>query len=402
MEVLKNKRIVLGVTGSIAAYKAAALASSLKQHGALVDVIMTETAEKFISPLTFQTLTGRKTYTDQDLWGDFGYQIPIEIGHDVDLIIIAPCTSNTIAKLSQGISDNLLTILCTTSNCPIFIAPAMDFMMYDNPVLKKNLASLEERGVQALGPIIGQLSYGVEAVGRMMESKEILEFIRFHLSRDKKLKGKRFLITAGGTKEYIDPIRFITNRSTGQQGYEIAQAALDMGADVELITTLEARAVPYGANVIHVNTASELKDEVISRVADVDVLIMAAEVADFRPKETRKHKIKTGKTLPQIELEFTEDILSAVSELRAETKSPKLTIGFAAESQNMLENANQKLNSKRLDMIVANNILTAEEEANPDSNRVTILYTGGEVEPLALMEKYDISVAILERIMYRL
>ncbi|MAT43836.1 MAG: bifunctional phosphopantothenoylcysteine decarboxylase/phosphopantothenate--cysteine ligase CoaBC [Anaerolineaceae bacterium] len=402
MDVLRKKRIVLGVTGSIAAYKAAAFASSLKQHGANVDVILTKNAERFITPLTFQTLTGRKAFTDADLWGEFGHEIPIEVGHDADLIIIAPCTSNTIAKLNHGISDNLLTLVCTTASCPILIAPAMDIAMYDNKVLQSNLRELVNRGVKTLGPLDGQLSYGVSAVGRMMETTEILNFTRYFLSRDKKLKGKKFIVTVGGTKEYIDPIRFITNRSTGQQGYEIAQAAMDMGADVILITTIEARKVPYGAEVIHVNTAEEMKQAVLNRVNEADVLIMAADVSDFRPKNIHKHKIKKGKDLPNIELEFTDDILSAVSELKSKSDYPLVTVGFAAESRNMLDNANQKLNSKRLDMIVANNILTEDEAYDPDFNRVTILYAGGEVEPFDLMGKYDISVVILERIIQRL
>ncbi len=402
MDVLFNKKIVLGVTGSIAAYKAAALVSSLKQRGAIVDVIMTASAEKFITPLTFQAITGRPTFTDKELWGAQGDIIPLKYGHDADLIIIAPCTSNTIAKLSHGISDNLLTLTCQTAKCPMVIAPAMDVEMFTSPVLQNNLSELKYRGIKVIGPNEGQLVYGANAIGRMTEPKEILDYCRYLLSRDQRLKGKKFVITVGGTKEYIDPIRFITNRSTGKQGYSIAQAALDWGAEVDLITTIEARAVPYGANVIHVNTAKEMLNQVLGHVGDADVLIMAADVADFRPKSMQKHKIKKDKDLPKIELEFTEDVLSAVSEQKIQSKKPVITVGFAAESQNMLDNANLKLNSKRLDMIIANSISAETEHESSDINRVTILYSGGEVEPFEPMDKYTISLVILERIMQRL
>jgi len=252
---LANKRILLGITGSIAAYKGADLASKLTQTGALVDVVLTESAEKFVSPLTFQSVTGRKAYTDADLWGGEGHVTHIGLGHAAELILIAPVSANTLARLAHGIGDNLLSVTVLASHCPLVLAPAMDAGMFDHPATQENVRILKDRGAIFIGPDEGHLASGLVGLGRFVEPSRILEQVRFILSRNGPLAGRKVVVTAGGTHEAIDPVRLITNRSSGKQGYAVAQAALDAGADVTLVTAPTVLTPPSGANVLSVKTA---------------------------------------------------------------------------------------------------------------------------------------------------
>ena len=268
MSILSNKHILLGVTGSIAAYKAADLASKLTQAGAQVDVILTGAGEKFVSPLTFQSVTGRRTYTDKDLWGNEAHILHVSFGKTADLLVIAPCTADTMAKLAHGIADNLLTVTALAATCPILIAPAMDGGMFDHPATQANLSTLLSRGALVAGPASGHLASGLSGKGRMIEPMEVLGHIRQALGKNGKLAGKKVIVTAGGTQEAIDPVRVITNRSSGKQGYALAQAALDAGAEVLLVTTPTALTPPVGAKVVDVKSVQEMLDVLISESAD--------------------------------------------------------------------------------------------------------------------------------------
>ena len=403
MSSLSEKRITLGVTGSIAAYKAADLASKLAQAGAQVDVILTGAAEKFVTPLTFQSVTGRRAYTDRDLWGNEAHVLHVGLGHAADLLVIAPCTANTIAKLAHGQSDNLLAVTALAMRSPLLIAPAMDGGMYDHPATQENIETLKKRGATFIGPAEGHLASGLSGVGRMLETADIIGHIRILLGRNGPLAGKRILVTAGGTQEPLDPVRVITNRSSGRQGYALAQAALEMGAQVTLITTPTALIPPVGAHVIPVETAKQMLKAVLAEAAESDALIMAAAVADFRPKTQAKDKIKKEGGIPQIELEATEDILKAVAGKRRRpervegsgNECPRVVVGFAAESRDLLENAEHKLKSKGLDFIAANDISAEDAGFAVESNRITLLFADGRKESLPLMSKSEVSEIIL-------
>jgi phosphopantothenoylcysteine decarboxylase/phosphopantothenate--cysteine ligase len=400
MSILSGKRIILGVTGSIAAYKAADLASKLTQAGAQVDVILTGAAEKFITPLTFQSVTGRRAYVDADLWGNEAHVLHVGLGHHTDLLVIAPCTANTIAKLAHGQSDSLLTVTALASTAPLMIAPAMDGGMYDHPATQENLDTLRKRGADIIEPAEGHLASGLTGKGRLPETNELLGHIRLILGRRGLLANKKVVITAGGTQEPLDPVRVITNHSSGKQGYALAQAALDAGASVTLITTPTALTYPVGANIVNVETAKQMLDAVLTEADGCDALIMAAAVADFRPKNMAKDKIKKEGGIPQIELEATEDILKTVSTsgLERSGKRPRVVAGFAAESQSLLENAGSKLQSKKLDLIAANDISAEDAGFAVETNRITLLFADGRKESLALMSKTEAAEIIIERI----
>lgn len=397
MNPIQNKRITLGVTGSIACYKAADLASKLAQAGALVDIILTESATHFVTPLTFQSVTGRKAYTDSDLWGDQGHVQHIGLGHASDLIVVAPLTANTMAKLAHGIADNLLTVTALAASCPLLIAPAMDGGMFDHPATQANLQSLIQRGAVVVGPEAGHLASGMIGLGRMSEPVTILGHIRHTLAQGGTLAGCKVVVTAGGTQEAIDPVRFITNRSSGKQGYALAQAALDLGAQVILISTPNSLPVPSGAELVLAATADEMLAAVQSHTRQADILLMAAAVADFRPAHPSSHKIKKSGTIPTLELTRTPDILREISRQKQETGFPRLTVGFAAESENLMANAQSKLQAKQLDMIAANDISARDAGFAVDTNRVTLLFPDGSQESLPLMDKADIAAAILQR-----
>jgi phosphopantothenoylcysteine decarboxylase/phosphopantothenate--cysteine ligase len=398
MSVLINKHITLGVTGSIAAYKTADLASKLTQAGAQVDVILTGAAEKFVTPLTFQSVTGRRAFVDNDLWGNEAHVLHVGLGHAADLLVIAPCTANTIAKLAHGQADTLLTVTALATRSPLLIAPAMDGGMYDHPATQENIDTLKKHGALFIGPAEGHLASGLSGVGRLIETAEIMGHIRLLLGRNGPLAGRKIIITAGGTQEPLDPVRVLTNRSSGRQGYALAQTSLDMGAQVVLITTPTALTPPVGARVLNVETAKQMLEAVRAEASQSEALIMAAAVADFRPKNLAKDKIKKEGGIPQIELEGTEDILKAVAGEASGMNRPRVVVGFAAESRDLLENAAHKLKSKGLDLIAANNISANDAGFAVETNRVTLLFANGTQESLPLMSKTEVAEVILERV----
>ncbi|MBI3161348.1 MAG: bifunctional phosphopantothenoylcysteine decarboxylase/phosphopantothenate--cysteine ligase CoaBC [Chloroflexi bacterium] len=404
MSILSGKHILLGVTGSIAGYKAADLASKLAQAGAQVDVILTNAGEKFVTPLTFQSVTGRRACTDADLWGNEAHVLHVGFGKTADLLLIAPCTADTIAKLAHGLADNLLTVTALAATCPLVIAPAMDGGMFDHPATQENLAKLKERGAVIIGPVSGHLASGLSGVGRMIEPAEIIGHVRVVLGRNGKLAGKKVVVTAGGTQEALDPVRVITNHSSGKQGYALAQVALDSGADVCLISAPTALTPPVGARFVNVVSAEDMLNAVMAESADV--LIMAAAVADFTPKVKAKDKMKKRDGIPQVELTAAADILGTVG---GQTRRPErveglcakrfhVVVGFAAESQHLLENASEKLKSKKLDLIVANDISAKDAGFAVETNRVTLLFANGKKESLPLMSKTDAAEKIIEHI----
>ena len=396
--IFTGKHILLGVTGSIAAFKAADLASKLAQAGAQVDVILTSGAEKFVTPLTFQSVTGRRAYTDSDLWGGEAHVLHVGLAHTADALLIAPCTANTLAKLAHGLADNLLTITALANRALLVLAPAMDGGMYDAPATQANLATLIERGATIIGPAEGHLASGLTGRGRMVEPGEILGHLRLVLGRGGGLAGKSVVVSAGGTQEPLDPVRVLTNRSSGKQGYALAQAALDAGAQVTLVTTPTSLTPPVGARVIQVETAKQMLEAVLKESVHADALIMAAAIADFRPKQAAASKMKKRDGIPQVTLEATEDVLEAVSAQKLETKRPVVTVGFAAESQNLLANASEKLKSKKLELIVANDISASDAGFGVETNRVTLLFADGKQEALPLMSKIEAAETIVARV----
>ena len=399
MSILSGKHIILGVTGSIAAYKAVDLASKLTQAGAQVDVILTGAAEKFITPLTFQSVTGRRAYVDSDLWGNEAHVLHVGLGHQADVLVIAPCTANTIAKLAHGQADSLLTVTTLASTAPLVIAPAMDGGMFDHPATQENLDTLRKRGADIIEPAEGHLASGLTGIGRLPETATLIGHLRLILGRRGLLANKKVVLTAGGTQEPLDPVRVLTNRSSGKQGYALAQAALDAGAQVTLISTPTALTPPVGADVVHVETAKQMLEAVLKESDGCDALIMAAAVADFRPKNMAKDKIKKEGGVPQIELEATEDILKAVSASGlGRSGRPRVVAGFAAESQSLIENAVNKLQSKKLDLIAANDISAEDAGFAVETNRITLLFADGRKESLALMSKTEVAEIIIERI----
>lgn len=400
---LSQKNILLGVTGSIAAYKAADLASKLTQAGAAVDVILTPAAIEFITPLTFQSVTGRPALTDEALWGAEAHVLHVGLGHSADMFVIAPATANTLAKLAYGLADNLLVLTSLsfgpgTPNRPLLIAPAMDGGMLEHPATQQNLETLRQRGAIIVGPEVGHLASGMEALGRMTEPSVLLGHIRYLLTRHGPLEGFRVVVTAGGTQEAIDPVRLITNRSSGKQGYALAQAALDSGAEVTLISTATSLEVPHGVELVRVTTTAELERAVLEACQQANALLMAAAVADFRPARSASQKIKKASGLPSIEWEPTHDILSMVTSQKQRSGRPDFVIGFAAESQDLLANATAKLKSKNLDLIVANDISTSGSGFAVDTNQVTLLYPDGQTLPLPVLSKTEVAEKVIAEV----
>ena len=398
ISLFADKTIILGVTGSIAAYKAADLASKLTQAGAHVDVILTQAAREFITSLTFQSVTGHRAFADEDLWGQEGHIQHIGLGKSAHLLAIAPATANTIAKLAHGIADNLLTVTALAARCPLVIAPAMDGGMFTHPSTQSNLEILRKRSTSIVGPAEGHLASGLSGLGRMVEPIELLGHIRLVLADSGPLSGRKVVVTAGGTQEPIDPVRVITNLSSGKQGYTLAQAALDRGADVTLISAPTSLPPPVGVSLVSVTTAEEMMHAVLDRSNDADLLLMAAAVADFRPDKTSDEKIKKSTGVSKIDLESTVDILNAVANLKTKQDYPRIVVGFAAESQDLISNAQAKLRTKNLDLIIANDITSKDAGFAVDTNRVIILDAGGGEEALPLMTKDEVAEHVIQRV----
>ena len=405
--VLAGKRLLLGVTGSIACYKAAELTSRLTQAGALVDVILTAAAAHFVTPLTFQALSGRPVYTD--LWNapESGAGLPTHIAHvglaeGADLLMIAPATADSLARLAGGFASDLLGVTALASRAPLLLAPAMDGGMYAHPAVQANVRTLRERGAVVIEPEEGRFASGLSGRGRLPEAQTLLGAARWALGQSTgALRGRQVVVTAGGTREPVDPVRFLGNRSSGRQGYALAQAAIDAGAQVTLISSARGLPAPYGAALIAVETAAQMRDAVLAAVDGADALVMAAAVADFRPETTAAHKIKktdeSGQTL-ELRLGRTADILAAVRVQRERTSYPRVVVGFAAESQELLANARAKLERKGLDLLAANDISAADAGFEVETNRVVLLDALGHEEPLALMSKAAVADRIIARV----
>ena len=394
----ENKRIILGITGAVAAYKAADLAAVLSSSGAIVDTVMTKNAARFVTPLTFQSVTANRVYTDSDIWGEGRLTPHIELAHNADLALVAPATANTIAKLAHGIADNLLTLTLLAVQCPVVIAPVMDSGMYEHPATNENVRILKDRGVTFLGPTEGRLVSGLAGIGLMVEPDEILPHIRFMLSRMGHMAGKKIMVSAGSTQEPIDPVRSLVGRSAGRFGFSVAQAGLDNGANVVLISAPTSLPTPFGAKRISVRTAQEMYSAVMSEIDGCYALFMAASVSDFRPIHASSQKIKKLSGLPQIDLEPTIDILAEVAAHQAQTGIPEHMVGFADETQDVIANAHAKLEAKHCDMMVVNDVSGTETSFDSSNIKATFLYSDGRVEELRLLTKELVAQNLIHRI----
>jgi phosphopantothenoylcysteine decarboxylase / phosphopantothenate---cysteine ligase len=391
--MLNNKTIILGITGGIAAYKAADLASKLTQAGAKVEVIMTESAEKFITPLTLRNITHRPVVTDMfELASEWSVQ-HVALAEAADAVVIAPATANTIARLATGIADNMLGTVVLATKAPVIIAPAMNDNMYANAVTQKNVATLKARGFTFIEPEPGRLASGkIGGKGRLPDTAKIIGAVERVLGQKKDLEGKKVVVTAGGTREPIDPVRHISNRSSGKMGYALAEAARDRGAEVILISANTSVADPGGLTVVDVSTTEEMKQAVEKAVKKADVLLMAAAPADYQPEMVAKNKIKKeNKNSMTIRLVRTPDILAGL-------KGRFIRVGFAAESENLVANARKKLENKNLDLVVANDITKADSGFDVDTNRVVLVDKQGKTEELPLMTKREVAEKILDRV----
>jgi phosphopantothenoylcysteine decarboxylase/phosphopantothenate--cysteine ligase len=383
--MLGNKTIVLGVAGSIAAYKAAEIASQLTQAGAKVHVIMTEEAVQFISPVTFRAITGNPVVTEMfDLASEFSIE-HVSLAKAADVVVIAPATANVIAKLAVGIADDMLCCTVLATRAPVLIAPAMETDMYTNAVTQNNLSKLKAREFVIIGPATGWLASGRAGRGRLADVDDITGSICQVLGKGGDLAGRHIVVTAGGTQEPIDPVRYISNRSSGKMGYALAEAARDRGSKVTLITA------PVGLNVIRVGTAEEMRQAVENVITKADALVMAAAVADYRPMKVAKDKIKKGKARLTLGMECTPDILCTV-------KGRFIKVGFAAESSNLVENARDKLKLKKLDFIVANDVTASDSGFGADTNRVIIIDRKGRIERLPLLHKHEVAERVLDKV----
>ncbi|MFZ1914037.1 MAG: bifunctional phosphopantothenoylcysteine decarboxylase/phosphopantothenate--cysteine ligase CoaBC [Dehalococcoidales bacterium] len=389
--MLKNKVIVLGISGGIAAYKAADLASKLAQAGATVKLVMTWEATQLVQPLTFQALTGNPVVTDMFEPAPLSAITHVSLADEADIVVIVPATANVIAKMAAGIADDILTCTVLATKAPVVISPAMHHNMYVNPVTQENIGKLKARGFTVIPAVHGRLASGSIGYGRLPEIPEIMGVIQQTLGKNSDLAGKRVVVTAGGTQEAIDPVRYITNNSSGKMGYALAEAARDRGAAVTLITTPTGLNPVAGVEMVNVRSAREMKDAVVKAVAKTDALIMAAAVADYAPKTVAAQKIKKGTGGMTLELVKTPDILSAV-------KGNFAKVGFAAETQDLIANAKKKLVNKSLDIIVANDVTVKDSGFGAETNKVTILKKDGKMEDLPLMSKREVAEKILDNV----
>jgi phosphopantothenoylcysteine decarboxylase/phosphopantothenate--cysteine ligase len=389
--MLANKTIVLGITGSIAAYKGADLASKLVQAGAKVEVVMTEPATRFITPLTLRSITHGAVVTDMfDLASQHAVE-HIALGEAADAVVIAPATASIIAELAVGIANDMVALTVLATKAPVIVAPTMDANMFANPVTQENIAKLKTRGFIIVGPERGRLASGKVGWGRLADVNKIIGAITQALTKSGDLKGKRMVVTAGGTQEPIDPARHIGNPSSGKMGYALASAARDRGAKVTLITAPTFLPDPAGVEVVRIKTAAEMKAAVAKAVTRADALIMAAAVSDYQPKTAAKQKIKKDTPSLTLELVRTPDIIS-------EVKGNFIKVGFAAESEDFVANARKKLENKQLDLIVTNDITDKASGFGVDTNKVTLISRDGKTEKLPLMSKREVADKILDRV----
>ncbi len=391
--MLKGKTILLGVTGGIAAYKAAALASALVKQHAAVEVVMTKNATQFVTPLTFEQLTGRRTMVDT-FDRNFSHQVEhISLAERTDLVIIAPATANVCAKLAHGLADDMLTTTVLACRCPKLIAPAMNTNMYENPVTQDNLDILRRYGWDVIAPASGRLACGAVGPGKLPEPEELLQHILKYLALPHDLAGKKVLVTAGPTQEAIDPVRYLTNHSTGKMGYAIARMAMLRGAQVMLISGPTAISAPPFVELVNITSAQEMFDAVVSHAPEADYIFKAAAVADYTPAEYADDKMKKKDGDLAIPLKRTQDILKHLGQHRREGQ---VICGFSMETQNMLENSRDKLLRKHVDMICANNLKVAGAGFGVDTNVLTII-TKDDVMELPLLSKEQAANAVLDQ-----
>ncbi len=392
--MLEGKTIVAGVTGGIAAYKAADLASRLRKQGADLHVIMTRSATEFIQPLTFREITGNPVIVS--MWDEpkrWSVQ-HIGLARKADLFVIVPATANVLGKISHGIADDMLTTTVMATTAPVLFVPAMNSAMYLNPIVQDNIKRLKAYGYLFMEPVAGPLACGESGIGRLPEPADIAEYIGQCLAEDQTLAGKKFLITAAGTQEPIDPVRYIGNRASGKMGYALAEAAKNKGASVVLVSGPTHLAPPAGVELIAVNTAGEMRDAVMSRFPELDVVIKTAAVADYRPKVTTEQKIKKAAGELVLTLEKTPDILRELGQ----QKQHQILVGFAAETENLLEHGRDKLYRKNLDMLVVNDVTAAGAGFATDTNIVNIMFPDGTVEEWPIMTKKRVAEKILGKI----
>lgn len=395
--LLENKTVLLGVTGGIAAYKSASLASKLVKAGAEVRVIMTENATNFINPITFESLTGHKCVIDTF---DRNFEFKVEhvaLAQKADVIMIAPATANVMAKFAYGLADDMLTTTVLASKAPKIIAPAMNTGMYENPATQHNIEVLKSYGMEVITPASGYLACGDVGAGKMPEPEDLYEHILRACAYPKDMTGLKVLVTAGPTQESIDPVRYITNHSSGKMGYSIAKVCMLRGADVTLVSGPTSLAYPPFVEVVPVTTAKDMHEAVTSRSKEMDIIIKAAAVADYRPSQVADEKMKKSNDAMSIPLERTDDILKYLGEHKPEGQ---FLCGFSMETQNMLENSRKKLTKKNLDMIVANNLKVAGAGFQTDTNVVTLITKDSELE-LPLMEKEEVAHYLLDEILAR-
>jgi phosphopantothenoylcysteine decarboxylase/phosphopantothenate--cysteine ligase len=390
--IFQGKKIVLGVTGGIAAYKAVELLRLLVSAGAQVQVVMTQSAQEFVTPLTFQTLSGEPVRT-----GLFGPEAdPLEhisLAQAVDALVIAPATANCLGKMAAGIGDDLLTTLVLAATRPILVCPAMNVKMYENPVVQENLERLRRRGFHLMPPDMGEMACGAYGSGRLPEPAAIVEALAAILS-PKDLQGYQILVSAGPTHEDLDPVRFLTNRSTGKMGYALARMAQRRGAAVCLVSGPAALAPPPGVERHLVRSALEMQQALVTRFPQTDALIMSAAVSDYRPAGCAEQKIKRGSEEMLVKLTHNPDILASLGAL----KTRQVMVGFAAETQDILQHAQQKLARKHLDLIVANDVSAPDSGFAVDTNQVTLIHRSGEAESLPLLSKEDVADRVLDRV----
>ncbi len=392
--MLKGKKIVLGVTGGIAVYKAVDLVSRLRKQGCQVRVVMTEHAQQFVTPLTFKEISGNQVAVS--MWsGNQEFNVEhIALANWADAFVVAPATANILAKMAYGLADDLLSTTLLAAQAPIIVCPAMNTGMYENPATQENIAKLEARGVTVMPPAVGKLACGTSGAGRLPEPQQIVEFISaFFARREGDLRGLKVLVTAAGTREPIDPVRFVGNRSSGKMGYAVAQMAAERGAEVLLVSGPSALAIPANVRAVKVETTNEMLEACLAAYGDMDIVIKAAAVADYRPHDVADQKIKkkTDDALTVV-MDKNPDILKTLGGL----KTHQVLVGFAAETQNLLANAREKVVKKNLDMIVANDVTAAGAGFNADTNIVKFLFADGEVRSLEQMPKVDVANCILD------
>ena len=393
--MLKGKTVLLGVTGSIAAYKIASLASALKKLHADVHVLMTQNATNFINPITFESLTGNKCLVDT-FDRNFQFQVEhVSIAKKADVVMIAPASANVIGKLAHGIADDMLTTTVMACKCKKYISPAMNTNMFENPIVQDNLKTLEHYGYEVIQPASGYLACGDTGAGKMPEPETLLAYIEKEIAREKDLQGKKILVTAGPTQEAIDPVRYITNHSSGKMGYAIAKAAMLRGAEVTLVSGRTAIEAPLFVNVVSIVTAKDMFEAVTGISNEQDIIIKAAAVADYRPAVVSSEKVKKKEGQMSIELERTDDILKYLGENKREGQ---FLCGFSMETQNMISNSRAKLEKKNLDMVAANNVKEAGAGFQGDTNVLTLI-TQKEETSLPLMSKEDAANKLLDKIL---